>query len=131
MDYDFDDENFETPNGIPKEEDLFEILTTPDLSKVDPLLNNILSRDTILANLDERDYRNLFMYGDLIEFINLAIPNVSTYTMFADSLNRKAKMIALMSRGKYGFQSKLLKTQISIKRTGIEDYPEQVKTPKY
>jgi len=101
------------------EEDLFKNETTidkliePDLKNIDNI-NSLISRDTILGNFDEDDIYNLENYSGLVEYALLNRERYLTYTSFVNSILRRAKVSSLITRGKKGFQNKLLKTNISV-----------------
>jgi len=49
---------------------------------------------------------------------------VPTISFFRDSIARRMKAELLLSRARGGFQNKLLRTSISITRSGVEEAPD-------
>ncbi|MEO2154272.1 MAG: hypothetical protein ABGW69_00520 [Nanoarchaeota archaeon] len=113
---------YENAEGIQLDTSVLDKLIEPDYKNIDPT-NPLISRDTILANFDENDLELLLLYSDLTEIATLNREQSLTFTEFLNSLNRRAKILTIMTRGKYGFQNKLLKTNINISRSGIEEMP--------
>jgi hypothetical protein len=120
-----DIENEEFPQGVSDNSDLIDKLINPELKGIENTNNPLLSRDLILGNFTEEDIEILKLYNELYEIGNLANNSVISWSSWLDSIGRRMKLVALITRGKGGFQNKMLKTNITISRRGIEQMPEE------
>jgi len=110
----------QTPS-ISDDKELIENLIYPSVDVLEELYNSTLSKDLILSNLDNEDYKKYLRSVDFLETLNIFDTNRLTFNSYKDAEIRRIKAMILATRGKNGFQNKLLKTRISINRVGREN----------